>query len=165
MTHVENLGGASNRGARGLKLRPMLGEIASAFFLLAAAAWHSVSSPAHAAMAQATIGVGVRVIEDCSALLSSSTTIIAASFACQGSPVAMVLSPTVTSTSLSVLAPRALSASASATTSSDDGANTSAGPLLASDGTISVGSPASNFVAATDEADNGADGKIVTITY
>jgi hypothetical protein len=65
-------------------------------------------APAQAAFARASLGVNVQVLEDCSALLSSSTTIIQASFACQGSAVEATLSPTVTSTSLAILAPGVL---------------------------------------------------------
>jgi hypothetical protein len=69
----------------------------------------------------------------------------------------MILSPTVSSTSLAVLAPMAFSGQAAGT--SEDSAG---GVVLSPAGTISVGSPASNFVASTDET---TDGRVVTVTY
>ena len=57
----------------------LFGGVAVASLMLGLAMWQGGAKPAQAATAQATIGVGVRVLQDCSALLDSSTTIIAAS--------------------------------------------------------------------------------------
>jgi len=126
--------------------------------------WQMASTPAHAAVARASIGVSTRVVQDCAALLRSSTTIIAASFACRGSTVAVLWSPTVTSTSLAILAPIATSRSGlggSAASSDGESGTSPGGAPLAPNDSISVRPASNNFVATTDEADD----KIVTVTY
>lgn len=140
----------------------LFGGVAVASLMLGLAMWQGGAKPAQAATAQATIGVGVRVLQDCSALLDSSTTIIAASFACRGSPVAMLLSPTVSSTSLAILAPMAFSGQTSGDRLAAASGSSAGGVPLSPAGSISVRSPTSNFVTNTDET---TEGRIVTITY
>lgn len=121
---------------------------------------------AQAAVARVSIGVSVQVLQDCAALLSSSTTMIAASFACRGDSVATTLSPTVTSTSLAVLAPSVVFGSNQGRSSSDpaaaDGSKASSGGVqLAPGGSIFVGPSTNQFAASTTDADD----KIVVVTY
>jgi hypothetical protein len=130
-----------------------------------------------AAVARATMIVNVQVSDNCAALLSSSTTALAASSACRNSAVATTLSPTISSTSLSTLAPVVLlpqnaGAIAALATGSPGAAPPISAVAAASkgavtqqfnalDGSLSAGSVASQFiVSAADE-----DGQIVMITY
>jgi hypothetical protein len=130
-----------------------------------------------AAVVRATMIVNVQVTNNCAALLSSSTTALAASSACRNSAVATTLSPTISSTSLSTLAPVVLlpqnaggiasiaSASPGAARPVAAAGSTSKGAVTqqfnALDGSLSAGSVASQFiVSAADE-----DGQIVMITY
>jgi hypothetical protein len=122
-----------------------------------------------AAVVRATMVVNVQVSDNCVALLSSSTTALAASSACRNSTVATTLSPTISSTSLSTLAPVVLlpqnAGAVAALATASPGAAPSKGAVTqqfnALDGSLSAGSVASQFiVSAADE-----DGQIVMITY
>lgn len=138
---------------------------------------------AQAGVSQVTMAVSARVIENCSALLSSSTTAIAASTACQGSNVVTTLAPTVSSASLAMLAPLVLATGQSLGAGLSSGAAVPAGaiaggvqPAPASggaskravtqqfvgfDGPAAVGSAASDFIVSA--ADDNS--QIVMVTY
>jgi len=152
------------------------------FFALAGLTAMTLAAQFHhgtvmAAVVRGSIVVTVQVTDNCAALLSSSTTALAASSACRNSTVATSLSPTISSTSLSTLAPMLLSqqgtgaiaalagAGPGAATSVSASGSASKGTVTqqfnALDGSQSAGSVASQFiVSAADE-----DGQIVMITY
>ena len=134
---------------------------------------------AQAAVTRAFMTVNVRTIQDCSVLLSSSTTAIAASFACRADMITTTLSPTISSTSLATLTPSILSGGqsfgansmnsagglgASGATNGGSAKTASGGvtqQFVGLNGSVGGGSTASQFIvsAAADDA------QIVMITY
>ena len=140
-----------------------------------------------AASVRATMKVDVQVSDNCVALLNSSTTSLAATSACRNSTVATVLSPMVSSTSLSTLAPAVLMSSGTGIAAAGPAAPAAGGATTAEtattgtattgtaatgkgavtqqfnslDGSLTGGSAASQFIVSAADL----DGQVIMVTY